>query len=316
MKKINPIYVAMSFFGLGVAIFIVILLWIMTDPNYFHWFVKIDSKTAYELGGFITGLVGIFWSAAGVILIYATFTKQKELNEKQQFLNEKQQFETTFFSLLDNYHNLINNTCDKVDQPLDKKSYSSIRYKGRAYFSAVLSEFKSGLSFESFRKSLCTNRNIPEINKFLDDLGKTDDNMNSLPKPEWEMDMKYIDYMRDDISKQFVIFQYEFIYDKHPKQLGHIFRFLYNIFKFTIEERAKYKDEDRYINLIQAQLSSDELGLLFYNALSGNAKTIKGEYKFFDWLDHYKFFQNIDSSSLLYETHCAYYPKTKFKMQG
>lgn len=298
MRNINWIFVAVVFGGLGLLIFIISMFWIIFDPQYFHLFTKIDSKTAYELGGFISGLVGIFWSAAGVILIYATFTKQKDLNEKQQF-------ETAFFNLLNNYNNLVNNAHDEVDK---ENNHTKLEYYGRSFLSAVLSEFKTGLLSPFFWESLRAKKEIPEIKEISEAY------IRSLTEAAWGATLWAFCKSRNyDLSKEFVVFQYEFFYNKHSTQLGHIFRFLYNIFKFTIDERKTHHDEKRYIDLIQAQLSSDELGLLFYNALSNNAKTTNGELRFYDWLDKYNFFENIDQSSLLNVKHYSYYPNTTFK---
>jgi hypothetical protein len=303
MKTIGWISFAKFLATTGLIILIASLLWIIFDDNYFRFFKRIDSKTASELGDFISGFVGIFWTAAGVILIYATFAKQSELNDKQQF-------ETTFFNLLNTYHNLIQNTKDSVDIYNDFKKQE---YSGRAFISAVLSEIKTGLDSRPFSQHICKNATIPEINLFLNRHGKTKENMDYVPKPEWQIETEMLFLKTTNLSKEFILAQYDFFYNRHQAQLGHIFRFLFNIFKFTIQEREKYGDHKRYIDLIQAQLSSDELSLLFYNALSNNAKSSEGELKFFNWLDEYNFFENIDKNSLIKEDHNKYYPKTKFK---
>jgi len=303
LKNISWILIAKILGAIGLIILIASLLWIIFDYNYFGWFLRINSKTASELGGFISGFVGIFWTAAGVILIYATFNKQRELNDKQQF-------ETAFFNLLSTYHNLVQNTSDNIDKNNDGNKQD---FNGREFISAVLNEIKSGLSSTSFKIHLSRNTSIPEIKQFHKTLGKTEKNMEMLPKPEFEIDDMISKFESTDVSKEFIIAQYDYFYNKHQAKLGHIFRFLYNIFKFTIHERNRYNDQKRYIDLIQAQLSSDELALLFYNALSKNAKSSEGELRFYNWLENFNFFENIDKNSLLKKGHANFYPKTRFK---
>lgn len=298
-KKFNWTRVAKWLGIIGLAILFSVIMWIVFDKSYFGLFRRIDSKIASELGGFIAGFVGIFWTAAGVILIYSTFNEQKELYEKQQF-------ESTFFSLINTYHNLVINTKGKVGQ-------SNNNTCGRPFFSAVLDDFRFGLKSDEFKRKLCRSNEIPEVRQFLEGLGKTPENMEMLPKPEYEIDEIAALWMLTDVSKEFIIAQYEFFYEKYQSQLGYIFRYLYNIFKFTIRERENHGDEKRYIDLIQAQLSSDELSLLFYNALSHNARSSKGEYNFHRWLDDFNFFENVDKNSLLREEHKRFYPNTRFK---
>lgn len=59
---------------------------------------------------------------------------------------------------------------------------------------------------------------------------------------------------------------YEFFYRKNQAVLGHYFRLLYNIIKLV--KQTDGMNQRFYTNLVQAQLSSAELKLLFYNCLS------------------------------------------------
>lgn len=68
------------------------------------------------------------------------------------------------------------------------------------------------------------------------------------------------------------VVHYENFYSEHQHALGHYFRLLYNLVKLI--KRTEGLDRQFYCNLIRAQMSSDELSLLFYNCLSslGNEK--------------------------------------------
>lgn len=63
---------------------------------------------------------------------------------------------------------------------------------------------------------------------------------------------------------------YALFYAEYQSDLGHYFRNLYNIVKFV--DRSDIGDRQFYTNLVRAQLSSDELLLLFYNCTVGGGR--------------------------------------------
>lgn len=107
---------------------------------------------------------------------------------------------------------------------------------------------------------------------------------------------------------------YEKFYSAHHYNLGHYFRYLYNIVKYI---KISFPDnidlQNKYIGIIQAQMSNDELGLLFYNVLSIYSRNSEGKDKFREWLDEYNFFQNLDKKCILEDCYTEYFPKTVFK---
>lgn len=58
-----------------------------------------------------------------------------------------------------------------------------------------------------------------------------------------------------------VLEDYEDFYKKHKSDLGHYFRTLYNLFKYL--DGSNVEDKRVYANLIRAQLSDDEVYILF-----------------------------------------------------
>ena len=77
---------------------------------------------------------------------------------------------------------------------------------------------------------------------------------------------------------------YEQFFANYQPYVGHYFRHLYNVVKFVHEheffdrkecKEKECKEKKRYTNFIRAQLSSDELGLLFYNCLSNRGAKFK-----------------------------------------
>ena len=85
----------------------------------------------------------------------------------------------------------------------------------------------------------------------------------------------------------------EELFSRFQPFVGHYFRHLYNVVKFVHEheffDEKEFTEKKRYTNLIRAQLSSDELGLLFYNCLSDRGA------KFKDLVEKYALFEDMPS---------------------
>jgi hypothetical protein len=79
---------------------------------------------------------------------------------------------------------------------------------------------------------------------------------------------------------------YKNLYSYHDAVLGHYFRNLYRIVKFVHLAELTLSEKSNYLGILRAQLSKDELLLLFLNALSD-----KGE-KFKDLIIIYNFFDD------------------------
>lgn len=89
------------------------------------------------------------------------------------------------------------------------------------------------------------------------------------------------------ISRAYLTF-----YEQEQANVGHYFRTLYNIVKFIDESTVRNKQT--YTNLLRAQLSSNELLLLFYNCLSE-----KGNRKFKPLVERYALLENMPDNKLL-----------------
>lgn len=282
MSKNVWINFALVLGGIGFLLMGFVLYYVFSKTTIFSICpLKVNMNEASELGGLVGGLIGIFWSSAGAILIFATFQEQKKLAEKQQF-------ENSFFQMLSTLQDMLNTTSGtvKIYSSKNKGGRSVTSINGREFFYTFLESFKS-VKYSSAFKSQWRQRGLGNMIE------------------RFENKRVY--------TRRFVEESYIYAYRNNQKELGHFFRLVFNIIKFTIEERKKYKDEKRYINLIQAQLSNDLLALLFYNSLTSYSYNGRGEPQFFNWLDRYESFENIDCDSLLCYFDYRFYPNTRFK---
>lgn len=76
--------------------------------------------------------------------------------------------------------------------------------------------------------------------------------------------------------------------------LGHYYRYMYNMVRFVYEKGPK---DETYIRLLRAQISDQELLLLFYNCL-----TPQGE-KFKVLAEHFSIFNNMNKERLIIREH-------------
>lgn len=100
-------------------------------------------------------------------------------------------------------------------------------------------------------------------------------------------------------SYKLVSDSYRKFFEEQQNHFGHYFRNLYHIVKFIDNSPDLTDDEKKnYAGLIRAQLSTYELLLTYYNAISSY-----GNRKFKPMLDKYSFFHNMDFKLLLDPIH-------------
>lgn len=109
-----------------------------------------------------------------------------------------------------------------------------------------------------------------------------------------DSDLESIEFIKDTYSD---------FYRKHQSQLGHYFRTLYHIIKYISSSDAIMKEADRkiFIGIVRAQLSSDELLLLFYNCLSEYGR------KFKPLIEKHEMLQNMPQKDVILESHRLLY---------
>ncbi|GAA5445406.1 hypothetical protein Misp06_03609 [Microbulbifer sp. NBRC 101763] len=91
---------------------------------------------------------------------------------------------------------------------------------------------------------------------------------------------------------------------KFEKEFGHYFRSLYNIFKFI--DSSKTKDKKFYTNIIRAQLSGQELLILFYNCIYLENNKFKPLIEKYALLKHIPAFVVADEIDLSFFTKDAF----------
>lgn len=236
-------------------------------------------------GELIGGLVGTFFTLTTTIFLFITFKEQRLQFESTQASEFYTRFETTYFNMLgmlEKVQNSVNSNIEKNEETKDL--HNLIEY------------------YDSF-KTLYINSS------------KEEEAMKNIAESLNEKELSPADVL---MAKQ-SFGEYFVKYVKNTKcNIGFFYRYIYNIVSFVYRQ-DKFKnpsDKERYLNLLQAQLSDEELALLFYDAISYYGENKEGNHVFQQLLDETHLFENINPEVLLDRNHCFFYPKTPFKFMS
>lgn len=321
--KNKSVAVAIVILIIGITIIITFLL---VKP-FNDWSFNPDSELFSRYGDFIGGFIGTIFSLVAILLLYNTLIAQKETLVKQdeQLKHQKQvfeieRFESTIFNLLNTQReisNSINGYFYSLNDSLKPVTYQA---QGRQFFLYSKNELhKIWLSIDNKEYLGIFDEDYieyiqNEINELYDPNSQTPTHPDDAKAEEFRIKtderLKYTNYAYDitkdkwgkmnkmDIPKRLKSI-YGLFFLKYHYAVGHYFRHLYHILKFIDDFEKSNKGLDniskKYIDFIQAQMSSYELMLLFYNSLSYP--------KLLDLIIKYDFLENLAEEDLVLKSH-------------
>ena len=269
----------------------VIILWAANTIFAIYYFPK--PEQIGQFGDMFGAVNALFAGLAFAGVIFAIILQKKELELQRQELKEtrdeirgqkeqlqaqdqtlkKQNFESSFFHLLSLHNEIVNSTMIIEYRPIGLRRV--IEHSGQR---------SQAIEYSGQRSFLYINRKLKEsYNKEKRD---TQDSIATPTSTEIKEEIKAV-------CEQF--------FTNYQPYVGHYFRYLYNTIKFVDEheffDNKTFKHNKLYTNLIRAQLSSTELGLLFYNC-----QTNRGS-KFIHLVERYSLFEDMDFEQLLNEKH-------------
>lgn len=284
--------------GLGIISSILIGFYIAFGLNNKE-IIKLEQ--AESIGTVMAALI----SLVGIVLLYKTYkSQQQELRATQEALR-LQKTDSAFFNMLSLLQEIIKAMSDNVVK--NREGYE--RIEGRAYLRKALEKLHG--HFEHHTINMRPNPTTGRFNFF-------NPSVYFITGKEEDKDTEIVNYEHSFSHKELlaeVAKKYEEFYKDHQQNLGHYFRYVYNIIKYILDtsNRLSREDQKRYLGILQSQLSNDEMGLIFYNVLSKHGRSSKGEYKFLRLLDDHGLLENMDGQSLKEEWHHWFFPQTTFK---
>lgn len=237
------------------------------------------SQMKESLGDILAGTLGVCLSFSATLFMVVTFKEQRKQFQEQFRQSNRERFENTFFNMLSMFQGVRANVEKYL---LDKQNVQSIE--------------KYYADFKSYYEGRRNTTPIIMIETILSDGDITDV---ELEKAEEGLGKLYYDYAAC-----------------HSGSIGYFFRYIHNMINFVIDQWSQSEngavDVKRYLNLIQAQMSDEELGLIFYDAISVHGLNRNYDKMFKRNLDRYGFLENISSDTLLSRNDHKIYHSTIF----
>lgn len=316
MKIKSLLFVIKGLLIIGIAIII------FTTYVYYYnghiQFTDIEPDLISSYGTFIGGLIGTVFSLVAILLVWVTYTTQKKQIELTSELQRKQRFEDTFFNMLSVQQEIKHSITFDTSNYITSYAGTAIekeKITGEEVFEFAKRDFER---LYIYHKGLMHPKIICTINEdeLLEDIFSDKETKPKLP----EYDGLIFDY--EELIK-YIKDRYRKFFNVYHQQFGHYFRHLYYILSFIeqneIEENkevvnkqsnltkelieSKYKF---YAGIVQAQMSSAELFLLFYNGIG--FEKMKGK------IEKYKLVENLCQEDLVNcDKHKCLYNNIKLK---
>lgn len=311
-------------FGIAGVLTLVVTTFLFLTNCSFDTAQTLNTVVFNDYGSFLAGSAGLLFNIATTILVYLTYQTQKvelkeakdevqasrEALELQARTTQLQQFENTFFNLLSNHREVLKSlqeTWIRYDSLDEEKTFESKKLIDITV--DLIKKIIGGLEIRN------PNNVFPESSDLQYD-GYIPIILHNSLKQDFDFDFDF-DKKASYISELLMISKsklanpeglpsiYEKIYKPNRSSLGHYFRNLFHLIKFVDEYKGfntlnsepeeiaclKYK----YVRLIRAQLSNNELILLALNSITSFGK------EFIPFINNYKLLKNVDVFKELFD---------------
>lgn len=271
--------------GIGLAMLIVLLVVCITIPDTISWeklFSFLFKSLKENPGEFIGGTVGTLFTLTATIFLFITFKEQRLQFESTQNSEFYTRFETTYFNML----GMLEKVQDSVNANIEETEEANGLHNLAEYYKRFKANYMIDLVREVSMKNIAETLSNDEL----------------IPADVLKAKQYFGDYFENYVKKT-------------KCNIGYFYRYIYNIVNFVCCQKnfKQSDDKEHYLNLLQAQLSDEELALIFYDAISKYGENKEGDLVFRQMLDETHFLENIKPEVLLDRNHCFFYPKTIFK---
>jgi len=325
-KFINFIEKNLERIAIYTLIFGTLTILVFTIKTPFNdWSFNADPELFGLYGNFIGGFVGTLFSLVAVFFLYKTLIAQQETLNSQDIAIKNQQenyeiirFETTFFNLLKTQQEItvsIKSNFSSLDNDFSTKVHS---VNGREFFAYSKSELaniwkvinndtylgsfdESEIMLLKHEVEELTNPDSPKFTVDADHQAMLifEKEKLRLTNKQYQISKEYWERVHKTKTTNKLEAAYGLFFQRYHYVIGHYFRHLYHLINFVQQfensQPALRGFSKKYIDFIQAQMSSYEMMLLFYNAISFP--------KLLKLLITYNFLENLAVEDLIDKTH-------------
>lgn len=316
-------WLSLSSLVIGLGIMTVFLFKVSSSFSIASKDNAIDVTASASIATFIGGVVGTVWTLVSIFLFYLNLRKQTEaigLQQSQIEMTKKQidrqQFENTFFNLLRTQQEIRNQISLKTQNTKTNET-STLNSNDFFDFCKIIlkKEYDDLADFTHHEKITMLLSSALQDKDYIKEMSIRE-KIKKLNAPENQEKLK------TTLGKAQLA--YASVFNKYHSQLGHYFRHLYHILKFvelnqideinlvdkdSVERNETIKNIKtkylRYVNFIQAQMSSGELLVLFYNGLCFlEMKKL---------IHNFNFLENLAIEDLISTDHSDFYCETEIE---
>ncbi|MBS1775081.1 MAG: putative phage abortive infection protein [Bacteroidetes bacterium] len=264
------VVLAICFAAIGFVVFVSSFI-IFKYNDTLDFSKKVNDEKFGNLGSLIGGTVGALWSLVGVILFYITLRMQRK-----ELAFQREELELTRGELQGQKEQMIQQNATLIQQRFES-----------TFFQLLTLHHQIVNTMDIRRQGTITQQGRDVFKSRYSDIKREISRLST----QLEIEETYLKF-----------------YKAYQTDFGHYFRNLYHILKFINKSNLTPKEKYKYSTLVRAQLSSDELLMIFYNCLSKN-----GIEKFKPLIEDYHFFKNIPLEDLARPEHKELYSKEAFE---
>ena len=211
---------------------------------------------------------------------YTSSVINNEIKELKRELAKKNEFQTIFEILYDNYFE--KNVPEWYKDSLDKSEKIL-----KKHLDGLIdeSECSNQLNLLEEEKKIKKEEHYNEYyNKLKDDENLRNTEISNIDLWEYKdkfktnLKIKEIFGVLDNPTKDYKMSVFLLFYDDFELYLGHYFRNLYHMIEliygvdFYLDKKENIKEQNKYISILRAQISSIELTFIFYNVVYSDKK--------------------------------------------
>jgi len=266
MVEGNGLLYVSGFFVLALIVFVAISLvpyYLNLSPNGRSYDPENWGQFGDYFGGVLNPIIAFFALCAIFLTLYMQRIELREAKAEFAKMSEgtyRQSFENTFFNLI--------NTYDKLASRLEVSQFG---YEKDGAFYIVNDSNRAEAHMNGFRgkKTLFKGeKTFPVFFAILND----------------ELHEKYLFHDGSTVKVDSINEVYDLFYKKYGEELGGYYRLLYRIMKFVHE--SQMPDKGEYMDILRAQFSDYELGLLHLNSLSDKGSNFRSYMQEYDIRDN------------------------------